>query len=152
MSIILYFIHSGVQMKKQIGTIIIIILILLIGLTVTLYPIISSTYNEKHQSKIHTQYIAEIDKTDTSKISEIRKAAAEYNAAITPGSSMYNSEMLSDISKGYDKQLNIAGDGIMGYVEIPSLNINLPIYHGTNSETLEAGVGHLLGSSLPVGG
>lgn len=139
-------------MNKQIGIIIIIILVLLIGLTITLYPIISSAYNSKHQSEIHTQYIAEIEKTDNSQIEEARDAARAYNAAITPGISVYNPEMLTQISAGYDEQLNLTGDGIMGYVEVPLLNINLPIYHGTDSETLETGVGHLLGSSLPVGG
>ena len=138
-------------MKNSIK-IIIIVIELLIGLTITLYPIISSAYNSKHQSEIHTQYIAEIEKTDNSQIAEVRDAAKAYNAAITPGISVYNPEMLAQISEGYDEQLNLTGDGIMGYVEIPVINVNLPIYHGTDSETLETGVGHLLGSSLPVGG
>jgi len=138
-------------MKNSIK-IIIIVVVLLIGLTITLYPIISSAYNSKHQSEIHTQYIAEIEKTDTLQIAEVRDAARAYNAAITPGISVYTPEMLDQISAGYTEQLNLTGDGIMGYVEIPVIDVNLPIYHGTDSETLETGVGHLLGSSLPVGG
>ena len=55
-------------------------------------------------------------------------------------------------SQDYDDQLNIAGNGIMGYVEIPKISVNLPIYHGTENDSLERGIGHLLGSSLPVGG
>ena len=129
-----------------------VVIVLLIGLTITLYPVISNAYNTKHQSEIHTEYVAAIERTDTSKILKARMSAEKYNAAITPGSSMYNQEMLSQISVGYDEQLNLTGDGIMGYVEIPKLNINLPIYHGTDSKTLETGVGHLLGSSLPIGG
>ena len=129
-----------------------VVIVLLIGLTITLYPVISSAYNTKHQSEIHTEYVTAIERTDTSKILKARMSAEEYNAAIIPGSGMYNQEMLSQISVGYDDQLNLTGDGIMGYVEIPKLHINLPIYHGTDSETLETGVGHLLGSSLPIGG
>ena len=129
-----------------------VVIVLLIGLTITLYPVISSAYNTKHQSEIHTEYVTAIERTDTSKILKARMSAEKYNAAITPGSSMYNQEMLSQISVGYDEQLNLTGNGIMGYLEIPKLNINLPIYHGTDSETLETGVGHLLGSSLPIGG
>lgn len=55
-------------------------------------------------------------------------------------------------AEDYDHQLNIGGDGIMGYIEIPLISVNLPIYHGTDSTTLDAGAGHLIGSSLPVGG
>lgn len=139
-------------MKKRIGILVIIVIILLIGLCVTFYPLISNAYATKHQSSIHTEYIGIIENTDDSMLTEAREAAIIYNTAITPGMSTYNPETLAQISDGYNELLNISGDGIMGYVEIPSLNINLPIYHGTDSETLEAGVGHLLGSSLPVGG
>lgn len=139
-------------MKKRIGILVIIVIILLIGLCVTFYPLISNAYATKHQSSIHSEYIGIIENTDDSKLIESREAAKKYNTAITPGMSTYNPETLSQISDGYNELLNIAGDGIMGYVEIPVIDVNLPIYHGTNSETLEAGVGHLLGSSLPVGG
>lgn len=138
-------------MKNSIK-IIIIVVVLLIGLTITLYPIISSAYNSKHQSVIHTEYVAAVENTDNTTITEVREAARKYNAAITPGISVYNPEMLEQISVGYTEQLNLTGDGIMGYVKIPVIDVNLPIYHGTDSETLETGVGHLLGSSLPVGG
>ena len=138
-------------MKNSIK-IIIIVIVLLIGFAITLYPIISSAYNSKHHSVIHTEYVSAVENTDNTTITEVREAAREYNAAITPGISVYNPEMLDQISAGYTEQLNLTGDGIMGYVEIPVINVTLPIYHGTDSETLETGVGHLLGSSLPVGG
>ena len=67
-------------------------------------------------------------------------------------SDAFSQEALLAASDDYDNQLNIAGDGIMGYIEIPVISVNLPIYHGTGNESLERGVGHLLGSSLPVGG
>lgn len=79
--------------------------------------------------------------------------AIAYNLAITPGTAnAYSEESLLSAAENYDSQLNIAGNGIMGYVEIPKIQVNLPIYHGTDAEVLDRGVGHLLGSSLPVGG
>ena len=64
----------------------------------------------------------------------------------------YSQAALLEASVDYESQLNIAGNGTMGYVEIPKISVNLPIYHGTGNDSLDRGVGHLLGSSLPVGG
>ena len=84
---------------------------------------------------------------------EAKQWATAYNLAITPGTAdAYSEESLLSAAENYDNQLNIAGNGIMGYVEIPKIQVNLPIYHGTDAEELDRGVGHLLGSSLPVGG
>ena len=84
---------------------------------------------------------------------EAKQRAIAYNLAITPGTAnAYSEESLLSAAENYDSQLNIAGNGIMGYVEIPKIQVNLPIYHGTDAEVLDRGVGHLLGSSLPVGG
>ena len=84
---------------------------------------------------------------------EAKQRAVSYNLAITPGTAdAYSEESLSSAAENYDNQLDIAGNGIMGYVEIPKIQVNLPIYHGTDAEVLDRGVGHLLGSSLPVGG
>lgn len=96
--------------------------------------------------------MAEIDQTD---LIEARKLAESYNQAILPGTQAeesYSQEALMDASLNYANQLNPAGDGIMGYVEIPRIHVDLPIYHGTEAEILDIGVGHLLGSSLPIGG
>ena len=121
----------------------------------TLYPIISTIYNEKHQSRIHTQYQEQVKQMDDSAIRKAKELAIAYNKAIQPGAQLhdaFSNDALLWASQDYDHQLNIAGNGIMGYVSIPSIHIHLPIYHGTNSATLEKGIGHLLGSSLPVGG
>ena len=64
----------------------------------------------------------------------------------------FSEEALKSAAENYENLLNIRGDGIMGYVEIPKIDVNLPIYHGTGDDSLDRGVGHLLGSSLPVGG
>ena len=80
--------------------------------------------------------------------------ARAYNEAITPGTAedTYSQAALLEASVDYESQLDPSGNGIMGYIEIPRISVNLPIYHGTDSETLDRGAGHLLGSSLPVGG
>ena len=142
-------------MKQKALTICGAILVFLLALGITLYPIISNWYNEKHQSEIHTQYQEIIQQVDDSEKIRAKELADEYNAAILPGTQLsdaFSKEALLWASEDYEHQLNLAGDGTMGYVEIPLIQVNLPIYHGTDSETLEVGIGHLLGSSLPVGG
>ena len=131
------------------------ILVFLLALGITLYPVISNFYNQRHQSQIHTQYEAVVEQTDDSELIRARELAQQYNEAIQPGSrpdDAYSRDAILEASRNYEDQLNLAGDGIMGYVEIPLIRVNLPIYHGTEAETLDVGIGHLLGSSLPVGG
>ncbi len=142
-------------MKQKVLTIGGAILIFLLALGITLYPLISIWYNERHQSEIHTQYQEIIQQVDNSDLIRAKELANEYNAAILPGTQLsdaFSQEALLWASEDYEHQLNLAGDGTMGYVEIPLIQVNLPIYHGTDSDTLDVGIGHLLGSSLPVGG
>lgn len=92
---------------------------------------------------------------DDTEVQLAKEAALEYNRKLvdTSGDSlMYSEDYLKLASDNYDNLLNVRGDGIMGYVEIPKIDVNLPIYHGTDDESLARGVGHLLGSSLPIGG
>lgn len=142
-------------MKQKVLTISGAILIFLLALGITLYPLISNWYNERHQSEIHTQYQEIIQQVDNSDLVKAKELADEYNAAILPGTQLseaFSQEALLWASEDYEHQLNVTGDGIMGYVEIPLIQVNLPIYHGTDSDALDAGIGHLLGTSLPVGG
>ena len=127
------------------------ILVFLTALGITLYPIISNYVNQKYASKIYTEYEEMIQNVDDTNLKDARRLAEQYNNALAPVSA-YEQESLSEASQNYDTLLNMGGNGIMGYVEIPSIQVNLPIYHGTDSETLERGIGHLLGSSLPIGG
>lgn len=127
------------------------ILVFLTALGITLYPIISNYVNQKYASKIYTEYEKMIQNVDDTSLKDARRLAEQYNNALAPVSA-YEQESLSEASQNYDTLLNMGGNGIMGYVEIPSIQVNLPIYHGTDSETLERGIGHLLGSSLPIGG
>lgn len=139
-------------MKKKIITICAAVLFLT-ALGLTLYPLISNYVNQKYVSEIQTAHQVLIQQTDESVLQEAKQRATAYNLAITPGTAdAYGEEALLSASEDYENQLDIAGNGIMGYVEIPKIQVHLPIYHGTDAEVLDRGVGHLLGSSLPVGG
>ena len=139
-------------MKKRTQTIFA-ALLFLIALGLTLYPPISNYVNRRYASQIQTAYRELIQQTNNSVLEEAGQQAIAYNLAITPGTSnAYSEEQLVSAAEKYNSQLDIAGNGIMGYVEIPKIQVNLPIYHGTEAEVLDRGVGHLLGSSLPIGG
>ena len=125
----------------------------LLALGLTLYPVISNYVNQKYASQIHTAYQEVIEQADDSELLKAKELADAYNHTLVPGATAaYSQEGLQAASADYDSQLDVAGNGIMGYVEIPKIQVNLPIYHGTEAEVLDRGVGHLLGSSLPVGG
>ena len=138
-------------MKHKTTIIVAAILIFFLALGITLYPLISNYVNQKYASTIYTKYEEMIQNVDETELQEARSLAQSYNQALAPVSS-YDKEGISEASQYYDSLLNLGGNGIMGYIEIPCIQVNLPIYHGTDTETLERGVGHLLGSSLPVGG
>ena len=142
-------------MKKKALTIVLAAFGFLFALGLTLYPVISNYVNSKYASEIHTAYEEIIAEADNSALIAALEAAVAYNDAIRPGSTFaesYSQEAIRAASENYEDQLNISGSGIMGYIEIPKIGVNLPIYHGTGNDSLERGVGHLLGSSLPVGG
>ena len=141
-------------MKRRYLQIILAAVLFLLALGLTLYPMISNYYNQRHQSQIQTAYREVLEQTDTAELERIREQAAAYNAAITPGAAeeAYTQESILAASENYANQLNLGGTGIMGYVVIPKIDVDLPIYHGTGSDSLDRGTGHLLGSSLPVGG
>ena len=131
------------------------VLLFLAALCLTLYPLISNYVNQKYASQIHTAYQEVMEQVDDAALLRTKELAVAYNRSIVPGASTedaYSQEGLKAASQDYDSQLDVAGNGIMGYVEIPKISVNLPIYHGTENDSLERGIGHLLGSSLPVGG
>ena len=111
-----------------------------------LYPILGNALAEKNKSLVMTEYSRAVEEMTDTRVAEILAAAETYNAALSPISG------LTAAQKEYDEILAVNESGIMGQLEIPELDICLPIYHGTDGSTLEKGVGHLLGSSFPVGG
>lgn len=127
----------------------------MMALGLTLYPVISNYVNQKYASEIFTAYQEVIAQTDNTVLLQERGKAIAYNQTLIPrtgSDGSYTQEALQSASGEYNSMLNLAGDGIMGYIEIPKINVRLPIYHGTGDSSLSKGVGHLLGSSLPVGG
>ena len=129
------------------------VLLFLAALCLTLYPLISNYVNQKYASQIHTAYQEVMEQAEDSELLKTKELADAYNRTLVPGATeAYSQEGLQAASADYDSQLNLAGNGIMGYVEIPKISVNLPIYHGTENDSLERGIGHLLGSSLPIGG
>lgn len=125
---------------------------LLIGLSILLYPAVSDLWNRFRSKQLMTRYQNSITEGNT-EYDQLKKEAEEYNQNLVNGTVSDAFSVDEDISDTlYESLLNINGDGIMGSVEIPSIDVNLPIYHYTKEESLKKGAGHLLGSSLPVGG
>ena len=134
-------------MKKRVFILLPLLLLFLLGLGLVAYPIVSSYYTEKHQSQVHTQYQEVLERADSREIEEARTAAESYNQLLASGATAAELEALD-----YDSLLNLAGNGIMGYVEIPAIDVLLPICHGVGEDSLERGAGHLPSTSLPIGG
>lgn len=144
-------------MKKK-SSKIVIILIFLAGLSLLLYPLVANQWNNHRQKQLISNYESVVaDKEAAGNIdyaAEMKKAEA-YNDALLPSilpDSFAVAEAQTEADSSYENSLNIAGDGMMGIVEIPKIDIKLPIYHGTSDEVLQKAAGHLEGSSLPIGG
>ena len=136
-------------MKKHFSTILL-VFILLIGLSLMLYPSFADWWNSFHQSRAVASYVEQVANIDEDQYREIWDAAWVYNRSLVDRP---NDFLLTDEQKAaYQSLLNIGGNGIMGYIEIPSISVVLPIYHGTDEAVLQVAVGHLDWTSLPVGG
>ena len=126
---------------------------IVLALGVTLYPLVSNIVGEKYMSIIETRYDKAVEKMNNLEIIAEKEKAVLYNKTLQGGTAnAFSREALAQAEESYASLLNVRGDGIMGYIQIPTIGVDLPIYHGTAEETLDRGVGHLLGSSLPVGG
>ena len=135
-------------MRKNLSTIIL-ILIFLVGLSVMLYPSVSDAVNRKHQSRAVAGYTEEVEQLSDADYQTYFDAADAYNRQLnTTPNAFYKPDLVS----GYTQTLDISGTGIMGYITIPKISVELPIYHGTDEGVLQVAAGHLEGSSLPVGG
>ena len=136
-------------MKKHLSTITL-ILALLAGVSLLLYPTVSDYWNARHASKAVADYTQNVQALDRDVYDELLAAAEDYNRSLL---TRENSFFLTEAQQAqYDSLLDISGTGIMGYIEIPSINVSLPVYHGTSDSVLQIAVGHLDWTSLPVGG
>jgi sortase A len=135
--------------KKGIISTIVLVAVLLVGLSVMLYPTVSNWWNVRHQTRAIAAYQKKVTDIDEAEYDKILERAHEYNEKLA---ALSNPLKNYDEIEGYDDILDITGTGAMGYITIPQISVELPIYHGTSAEVLNAAVGHLQGSSLPVGG
>ena len=135
-------------MKKNKSTIIL-ILVFFVGLSVMLYPTISDYVNQRNQSRAVASYAQDVDNMTDADYSGYFDAADAFNAQVAANEyALYRPDQLT----GYADTLDITGTGIMGYITISKIGVELPIYHGTSDSVLQIAAGHLEGTSLPVGG
>lgn len=142
--------HSDREMRmKKISSNSILIFVFLVGLSVLLYPSVSNYINSIHQSRAIMDYEEGLSDLTAEDYTEIFEKAEKYNEALR--SLLYPLKYYDRID-GYEETLSVGGNPVMGYLTIDKIHVELPIYHGTSDSVLNAAVGHLEGTSLPIGG
>ncbi len=136
-------------MRRHITTFLLVI-ILFVGLGLLFYPSVSNWWNERISSRAISTYDESVSNLTDEEYDKMIEAAEDYNTRLSEAgvSAFYNPDLID----GYDDTIDITGTGIMGYVSIEKINVQLPIYHGTSVDVLQVAAGHLEGTSLPVGG
>ena len=136
--------------KKNKRTTVLLVVLLLAGLSLLLYPTVSDYWNSFHQTRAIASYAETVAELDNTQYDALWDAAQRYNEALARRNMTF---FLSEAQeKEYESLLDVSGLGVMGYIEIPEIDVSLPIYHGTDDSVLQIAVGHLEWSSLPVGG
>lgn len=135
---------------KRTGTSFLLIALFALGLSLVLYPSVSNYINSIHQTREIASYAEEVASLDEELCDELWGEAEKYNRLLLTRSNDYS--RTDRQKKLYDKLLNLSATGAMGYIDIPSLSVTLPIYHGTSDAVLQRAVGHIEWTSLPVGG
>lgn len=136
--------------KNNNWTTVFLVLLLLAGVSLLLYPSLSDYWNSMHQTRAIASYAETVSQLDTAQYDEMWKVAQDYNRSLAERETAF---ALTDEQKAaYESLLDVSGLGVMGYIEIPEIDCSLPIYHGTEESVLQVAVGHLEWSSLPVGG
>lgn len=141
-------------MKKHLSTILLIIAFLT-GLSLLIYPSLSNYWNSFHQSRAIASYMEQMAALDNDNFGQYLAEAEAYNRTLAGREIEERMEISEDEQQDharYESLLDVGGTGIMGYIEIPSIQVSLPIYHGTSDGVLKIAVGHIEGTSLPVGG
>ncbi len=136
-------------MKKH-ATTILLVIIFTLGLGMLLYPSVSDWWNSRHQSRAIATYTEAVSVLEENEVESIMKTAIEYNELV---SAKIGNQFLTDEDlQMYNNALDISGTGVMAYIEIPTINVSLPVYHGVSDSVLQIAVGHLQWTSLPIGG
>lgn len=138
------------KLQKNTVSTIILILIFLVGLSLLLYPTVSDYWNSLHQSRAIAGYVSDVAGMDNDTYDKLWAEARAYNAKLSEKSERFN--MTDEEQAEYETLLSVSGTNVIGYINIAKIDCYLPIYHGTDESVLQSGVGHLEGSSLPVGG
>ena len=142
---------GGSHARRRIGlSSIALAVVFLIGLGLLLYPTVSNWWNSRRQSQAIVEYTEQTSAMDEAHVSELLEAARQYNEGLAADEGRFTPTP-ADTTE-YEHLLDVSDTGIMGYLEIPKLDVSTPIYHGTDASVLQSGAGHLEGSSLPVGG
>lgn len=136
-------------MKNRISNILLLV-VFLTGLSLLLYPTISDYWNSLHQSRAIATYAEQVAELDDKSYQQMWEDAKAYNAALTEKETRF--VPTEEDTAYYESLLDITGNGIMGYIEIPTIGVSLPIYHGVEDTVLQIAIGHIEGTSLPVGG
>ena len=123
---------------------------LLVGLSLLLYPSVSDYWNSFRQSRAIATYAEEVAEIDDDTYERLWADAQAYNEAIVD--KVWHFQMTDEEQIAYQSLLNVSGNGIIGYIEIPSIQCSSPIYHGTDEAVLQIAIGHIEWTSLPVGG
>lgn len=137
-------------MKKGTWSTVFLILVLMVGLSLLLYPTVAEAWNARFRNRAIAAYSEGVANLDDGRYDAIWNGARSYNESLVERFNQYKLE--DDQKESYKTHLNVAGDGLMGYIEIPAINCALPIYHGTDETVLQVAVGHLEWTSLPTGG
>lgn len=137
-------------MKKKDFSTIALIVVFFVGVSVLLYPTVSDYWNSLHQSQAIATYADSVENMDEQDYEKLWDAAVSYNQKLFQ--SGHGLGLKDEEKEEYNELLDVSGTGIMSYIEIPKIKCSLPIYHGTDEGVLQIAVGHIEGSSLPVGG
>ena len=137
-------------MKKKDFSTIALIIVFFVGVSVLLYPTVSDYWNSLHQSQAIATYADSVENMDEQDYEKLWDAAVSYNQKLFQ--SGHGLGLKDEEKEEYNELLDVSGTGIMSYIEIPKIKCSLPIYHGTDEGVLQIAVGHIEGSSLPVGG
>lgn len=148
--------HIAPRSRRRGGVrLVLLVALLVVGLGLMVYPMIASYMYEATSSRVVAEYDEATSSMSDGEIARQFQLAEDYNEELEQAhvtlTDPFDPSAIEEVSEPYSAIMNLAGDGVIGHVEIPKINVDLPIYHGTSSEVLEKGVGHMANSSLPTG-
>ena len=142
--------RKRIHIGKPSATTVVAVVVLVTGIGIIAYPTVSDWWNTYHQYRDIANYVAAVQNTDAEELEAMRQEAIEYNKRLLSKSNRF---AMTEAEKAeYDSLLDLTGSGVMGYVQINAINVDYPIYHGMDEKVLQMAIGHLEGTSLPVGG